>query len=229
MPARATNISDLLRRMPPPSPALRREQVLNALANLATLGLASWQHWSLGALIWPYWIQSVAIGAFNAHRMWRLQRFTTDGLTMNDAPVAETARGKGCIVAFFCMHYGMFHFVYLIFLSAMARPTSEEWRWIGCGGALFVLTQLLNHRAQLAQDARGAPNIGTLMSLPYLRIVPIHLTIIFGLPFRGNHAAIWLFGILKSIADHFGIRAEDAVRRNAQLASVAAPNTPSAP
>ena len=226
MPASAPNLADLLRRLPAPSPALRREQGLNALANLATLAMASWQHWSLGALIWPYWMQSVAIGVFNAHRMLHLQRFSTEGLKMNDQPVQADARGKGCTVAFFCMHYGFFHVIYLTFLSAMARPTTAEWRWIGYSGALFVLTQLLNHRAQLAEDARGTPNLGSLMFLPYLRILPIHLTIIFGLPFKDSRSALWLFGILKSIADHFGIRAEDAVRRSAQSAGVAMPGDP---
>ena len=53
----------------------------------------------------------------------------------------------------------------------------------------------------IRRDAAGRPNIGTLMSLPYARILPMHLTIVFGGLFFGGIGAFLLFGALKVVAD----------------------------
>jgi len=46
------------------------------------------------------------------------------------------------------------------------------------------------------------PNIGTMMFFPYLRIIPMHLTIIFGSDYaKGSSGALILFLVLKTIAD----------------------------
>jgi len=42
-------------------------------SNLLILGLALWQGWSLVSLLFPFWLQSVAIGVLQARRMWLLQ------------------------------------------------------------------------------------------------------------------------------------------------------------
>jgi hypothetical protein len=48
-------------------------------------------------------------------------------------------------------------------------------------------------------DLRNNPNIGTLMFLPYARIIPMHLTIVLALPLGGG--ALWFFVLLKTAAD----------------------------
>jgi len=218
MTATRATLRTWLQSLPPPSPGLRREQQLTLAANLMTLVVAAWQQWSLAALIWPYWIQSVAIGAFNAHRMQSLRQFSTEGLKSGNEPVPTTAQGKGCAVAFFCFHYGFFHLIYLMFLAS-ELPVGEELRWILVGSAGLVLAQAFAHMQQLRIDRSEVPNLGNLMFLPYLRILPVHLTILFGMPFAlfgpiGGTIALLLFGALKTFADHGGIRIEDAVRRS---------------
>ena len=52
----------------------------------------------------------------------------------------------------------------------------------------------------MASDALGKPNLGTLMFLPYLRILPMHLTIIFGM-IGGSTFSILFFMSLKTAAD----------------------------
>jgi hypothetical protein len=47
----------------------------------------------------------------------------------------------------------------------------------------------------------GTPNIGMLVSTPYLRIMPMHLTVVLGGLIYGGPGTLLLFGVLKTFAD----------------------------
>ena len=64
----------------------------------------------------------------------------------------------------------------------------------------FVLNHLYSYRYHRALDRQGTPNIGTMMFTPYVRIIPMHLTIVFGV-FALGATGILLFGVLKTLAD----------------------------
>ena len=71
------------------------------------------------------------------------------------------------------------------------------------GNARFPLpgamAQASNQRI-MAADQQGRPNIGGVMFLPYLRIVPMHLALIIGLS-AGYAGGMLLFATLKTLAD----------------------------
>lgn len=172
------------------------------ISNALTLAAALLLKWPLALVIWPYWIQSVIIGWYARNRMLALKKFSTEGFTSNDEPVPENEKGKRSTASFFVMHYGIFHFVYLIFLLDKAKPDSGwDCFWIVVCGFSYVFAQRKTCEQQIATDAQGKPNLGKLMCLPYLRILPMHLTIIFGA--MGNYSAfaIFLFMSLKTVAD----------------------------
>ncbi len=176
------------------------------LANLATISMALVFQWPTGLLLWPYWIQSVIIGWFSRRRILALQDFSTDGLKVNDQPVEPTLHTQRRTANFFALHYGLFHFAYAIFLWPGSKPLSTL-DWLGI--AVSALTFAANHRHSFQRnveaDAAGKPNIGTLMFLPYARIVPMHLAILLGGAIAGGaaHSPITtlLFGGLKTAAD----------------------------
>jgi ribosomal protein S27AE len=171
-------------------------------ANALALLIAWLTKMSLRELMLVYWIQSVIIGVMSVIRILSLQRFSTENFQMNDAPVPETTGSKVQVAVFFVMHYGIFHAVYLLFIVVGSRHAVGG---SAVGYLLCALVFAVNHGYSMLQnvrrDAQGRPNLGTLMFLPYGRIVPMHLTIVAGGAFTGSAHAFALFGFLKVVAD----------------------------
>jgi hypothetical protein len=165
------------------------------LGNLTLLASFAFGWITLGELLWTYWFQSVVIGAFNVLRIRALQRFTTDGMTMNDRPVPTTPEAKRQVANFFTIHYGFFHLIYAIFLFAEHPPAGWGWLWLVGVSVMFGASELSTFRRHRAADRGWEPNLGTLMFQPYLRIVPMHLTIV------GAASAGFVFLPLKTLAD----------------------------
>lgn len=194
-------------------------------SNLLTIAIAVVKGWGIAQLLWPFWIQSVIIGYYARRRMLALREFSTDGFTINDRAVDPTPATRRSTANFFALHYGFFHFVYLLFLvgmtvsadSAGLVPFTNEstgavtmvrvgqthaidFAIFAALGMGFWFSHRASHREHVAADLARRPNIGSLMFLPYARVIPMHLTIIGG-AMLGGSGAIWLFGILKLGAD----------------------------
>lgn len=172
--------------------------------NIVSIILALTQSWSLGEILWVYWGQSIVIGAINVYRILSLKEFTTEGMTQNGSPVPETQAAKTGVAFFFAFHYGFFHFVYFIFLLGL-HPLTD----MSADNLVFLLLIILgffsahgfSYRYNLDKDFKHKkPNLGTIMFYPYLRVIPMHLTIIFG-SIMASTGALVFFMILKTIAD----------------------------
>ncbi len=169
-------------------------------ANLLTLVLALVFSWQVHDLMAVYWVQSVIIGASYVTRMLKLESFSTDGFRINNRAVAPTVETKRQTAGFFAIHFGIFHVAYLVFILAETGPgILLELGFIACAIA-FGFNHLYSYRYHRELDRRGTPNIGKLMFTPYLRIIPMHLTIIFGATMAGS-LSLLLFGLLKTAAD----------------------------
>ncbi len=173
------------------------------VGNLVAVVLAVLQDWSMGELMWVYWGQSVVIGATNVARMLSLKEFSTKGMTMNDAPVPETHAAKIQVAMFFTVHYGFFHFVYAVFLwqeMALNTLASEDRVFLVFCVTAFLMSHAYSLRHNRVSDFRDKkPNLGTLMFYPYLRVIPMHLAILFGSVL--GEGRLFLFMGLKLFAD----------------------------
>ena len=227
--------------MPPPQPTRDRALPGILLTNLATLVVALWQDWSVLQLMWPFWIQSLVIGWYARQRMLRLTRFSTEGLRINNREVEATPETRQRVAGFFVLHYGLFHLVYLFFLLALTL-TSDAQGFIEVTnestGAVsmvhigrvhpldflifaalavgFVRSHGASHREHVEADLANNPKLGTLMMLPYARIIPMHLTIILAIPLGGG--AMWFFVLLKTAADLIMHRVEHRLLQRAPAA-----------
>jgi hypothetical protein len=191
--------------------------------NAVTLALAVWLEWSVLQLMWPFWMQSLIIGWYARRRILKLDGFCTDGLRINGRAVEPTPQTQRQIANFFALHFGFFHVVYLGFLvafSTTADPAgliavadssgTESPVHVGhVSGIDFIAYAVLalcfwqshraSHREHVRADLGNRPKLGTLMLLPYARILPMHLTMIIAIPLGGG--AVWLFVLLKIAAD----------------------------
>lgn len=184
------------------------------LSNAFAIVLAVILDWDLRPMMAIYWGQSVIIGIFHFFRMMKLRNFCTSGFTSNGKPVPETPAGKRSTAWFFAMHYGFFHFVYFVFvigilLGKAGAEDAGQWSagainfaWMGAATIGFLLGHLRSFRQNVENDLAGKPNLGIMMFLPYARIVPMHLTIIFGMGLGSNRMAVLLFSLLKTGADY---------------------------
>jgi hypothetical protein len=176
-------------------------------ANLATLVAALIQGWGMIQLLWPFWGQSVIIGLYSLLR------------------IRKAAGWDLRYPLFFLAHYGGFHFGYLVFLVALTGSADAQGMVpvnnTGTGETMqlyagtytpldgiiylglvvgFWLTHRASHRRYLELDLASRPSAQKLMSVPYLRILPMHLTLILGVLLGGPGTVIF-FMVLKTAAD----------------------------
>lgn len=203
------------------------------LTNGGVLLMALVLDWSALQLMWPFWMQSLIIGWYARRRMLKLTDFCTDGMQINGRSVPPTPRSLRKVANFFALHYGGFHAGYLVFLIAMSATadaagyvmvTNESTGvqspvYIGHVDVLdFVVyvvlaagfwhTHRASHLAHVAADLGRRPKLGTLMMVPYARVLPMHLTIILAFALGGG--MVWLFVVLKTAADVAMHKAEHA-------------------
>ena len=180
------------------------------ISNLIAIIWALIEGWSLGIIMWVYWSQSVAIGILWFFKMLTLKEFSTEGVEVNDRPVKPTTGTKIEMAFFFLVHYGFFHFIYASFLRELFEIV-RIWP-IPLMAGIFVTYQCYSFFHNKKWKGERRPNIGKIMLFPYIRIIPMHFTIILGgalgtflaKNFEGafaGKATLALFMLLKTVAD----------------------------
>lgn len=186
--------------------SVHRSTFILLAANAVTIVMAMVFNWDLSELIWIYWFQSIIIGFYQGRRMMALKKFSTQDIKMNDKPVPETPAGKRSTVVFFACHYGFFHVFYLVFLLLTARFELSRIGWIcfGVSIAFFAINHHYSFVANRERDSKRTPKLGAMMFFPYLRVFPMHLTIILGVHFTEagvSYLTLLLFLLLKTASD----------------------------
>ena len=151
-------------------------------------------------IVWIFWIQSVIIGIFNFFDMLTLHN-ATENFTLSNK-VSSTGESKGCLSFFFLVHYGGFHLGYLIFLSISFKFSAIDFSVLKIA-FLSLLASTLIQFVQNKTVYRKVPrSITKMFFIPYLRIVPMHLTIL--LPKFLDWQPGMTFLILKAVFDLIG-------------------------
>ena len=180
------------------------------LANTFTIYLAYAEQWNIFDIVIVYWAQSVIIGIFNVVRMLSLKNFSIENITINGAPPKSPRVAQLYFAGFFAVHYGFFHLVYLIFIvsgvfgKSSAGTMTAMLATLGVPIALFLGNHLFSYLQNHEADEAKRANLVSLMFFPYARIIPMHLTIIFGgiLGAAGaSSLTLLLFLSLKMLAD----------------------------
>lgn len=173
-------------------------------SNLLTLFFAVYDGWDFATLVWVFWTQSVIIGIFNVFKILDLKNFVTTGFTSNGAQLPATTNTKRGTAIFFALHYGFFHFVYLIFLLVMlAGSDSVDWRNIFLGVLIFLVNHAVSFLVNRESDSARKQNLGNVMFSPYSRIIPMHLTLVFGFLSSPGAIGMVIFLVIKTVVDLF--------------------------
>jgi hypothetical protein len=160
-------------------------------ANIVTIVLAILGNWDLATVMFIYWAQSIIIGFFTVVS---LLGADTGALGADlQKPIDE--RGgtekitprfvwfyKCMLAGFFTLHYGLFHWGYYAFIVESGLFGTVNFAdpnlWLSC--ALFFANHLYSHITYRHEGPKGAMYINEHFFTPYRRIIPMHLTIIFG-------------------------------------------------
>lgn len=178
-----------------------------AICNLAIIVMAIIQSWSLATAFWVYWIQSVCIGIFSFLKIISLKEFSTkdfEFFATEDPQPTEATKINSSLVFF--VVYGTSHFLYAYYLSAFTG-TKLTMNVIIAGG-VFFLNHLFSFCHDKQKQERRRPNIGRLLSFPFIRIVPMHAILYLAVILKSrfnlsadNTAVLVVFLLLKTIAD----------------------------
>jgi hypothetical protein len=185
-----------------------RASLIGIVAGNFTLIVAYFFGWAtIGELIFAYWMHSVVIGVFHFWRMRSLRQFSSEGLKSNGKPVPETTQGRNSTAWFFVFHYGIFHFVYFAFLSQVATTSFGVWMSVGLFSLVFA--EWSSARDHIRTDRDWKPNIGTLLFQPYIRIVPMHIALIFS-----AIGGAFLLLVFKVVADVGMLMVDDHMKKS---------------
>ena len=192
-----------------------RSASLLILSNLIVIVLAVVQRWQVIELLWVYWLQNIIIGFFNWKRMMNLKEFSTANLKSNGLQALPTGKTKRSMARFFLVHYGFFHAAYLFFLIQVIDGISSQvlLQWT-IGLTIFFLNHYFSYRYNRELDEASLPNIGNIMFLPYLRVIPMHLVL--GFATSIGVRSLWsllFFLLLKTTADVLMHVIEHAINR----------------
>ncbi len=190
------------------------------LSNLIAIAMSVVLDWQIQALLAVFWCQNVVIGFFWHRRITQLRNFSTKGFRINGRSVEPTAETRRSTARFFALHFGLFHLVYFVFLISFGAFSATGWVWLPLIAASFVFSHRQSYHKNIAADASGKPNIGTMFFLPYARVFPMHLMVLLGGLLVGdstNKMILIGFGMLKILADlmmhfveHYALRRKRA-------------------
>lgn len=155
-------------------------------SNISVIFFAIVDKLSANQVLWIYWIQSVIIGIFNFLRIITLKEFSTKGFKSGKGiELKPTSSVKISTGLFFLFHYGFFHFIYAMFLggfSSLEKVDSSVpiTSYLLYTSLFFFVNYFIEFIRSYKNEQTEPPNLGTIMFAPYIRIIPMHLTIIAG-------------------------------------------------
>lgn len=175
--------------------------------NLVTVIWAVAQKWPLANMIWVYWIQSMGIGFWAIINILALKEFTTKYFILGERVFPPNLFTKIFAILFFGFIYGIFHGIYAGVLAGITEAGYEI--PIVFAGGVFFFNQLYSFVYKKERYYKGKkPQIGDPMAFAFMRIIPIHITImgagilssVSKLEFTGRFS-IALFLLLKTLVD----------------------------
>ncbi|NWF50315.1 MAG: hypothetical protein HXY49_07220 [Ignavibacteriaceae bacterium] len=154
-------------------------------SNAAIIVFALIENWSAQEVLAIYWLQSVIIGIFNVLRILSLKEFSTKSLKTAHKNPRSPRAFKVSTAIFFLVHYGFFHFVYAMFIGSFyvideSEKSNIDSKYLLISTAVFFINYLIEFIKEKNTKSETLPDLGKIMFAPYLRIIPMHITVTLG-------------------------------------------------
>lgn len=179
-----------------------------AAANIYVAFPAAGNEWPLAELMWVYWAQSVIIGLVHVLNILAVGDYEVGDFKIFGQPVGKTVGARVNLGFMFLLHYGFMHFAYLFILASHFRVKPTEFDGFLSSSALFAAAHLFSFIRQRRALASARPTLTMLFFFPYIRVIPMHFTILLGFGaagiFFGREVALpatILFILLKTAVD----------------------------
>jgi hypothetical protein len=160
-------------------------------ANIITIILAILENWDLATVMFIYWAQSIIIGLFTVMTLLMLtvppqppggEQSGQQPGKPNTIYIQNPWVAKGILIGIFAVPYGVFHWAYFSFIVDAGIfgivHFSDPLIWVSCG--MFFANHLYSYIAYKPGLTQGVVNFIGGLFLPFRRIIPMHMTIIFG-------------------------------------------------
>lgn len=162
-------------------------------SNLLVITLAVFEGWDFTTVMFIYWVQSLIIGLFTMVRL----LFADTALIAEELAAAQAQAQEGDVrdtgrlriwgmkigvSVFFVVHYGLFNlFYFVLFIGSESFGTLDTvqpaiWAPI----VIFFLNHLFSMLYYWKGEKKGGQFIANSILLPYIRIIPMYLTLMIG-------------------------------------------------
>jgi len=166
-------------------------------------------------LIWLYWSQNVLYGFSNFVDILTSKKVdVADGASVFNTSNKNTTSNDGAtrkkpiksdnqiasdMAWGFLFLFGFFHFVMGIFLLTMTKMSAFDWAFYEKYLLIFFIFQVISFIQHKIQNRNIPANVTRMATLPYLRVVPVHLCILIPAFLRLSNLIVFL--VLKVIID----------------------------
>ena len=177
-------------------------------ANIFAVGVGFATGLGFRDMLLVYWVQSMIIGACAVIRILWLP---------SHASAAETRP----VALKFALAYGAVHagyLAYIVYAGHLSFPPLQDSLLIhGLCAAVFAVNHGYSLYRNMRTDREGRPEPGDLAMLPFMRVVPMHVSVLVGFSMANSIAATLFFQFFKTCFDVIAHGIEHSAMRNVRL------------
>lgn len=176
-------------------------------ANLVSIVFAVYYHWGLGEVILLFWAQNIIIGVFTVYKLWIARNIIFSGAdaSANQLVISRSDEFKKIFGGKITQHWSAilfgfqffaFNAVYLIFFRDF-MDMGETFKIILIPLGVFFVNHMVSFWANFKKDSLLPIKYKQFTSAVFIRVLPIHLFLIFGSAFiMITYAILGVIGLL---------------------------------
>lgn len=166
-------------------------------------------------LIWLYYSQNILLGFFNFLDMATVRNIDVTDIKVNLNTTKDDRSLSRSYTGGFLLMFGFFHFVYFIFLITMKKSGPFDWDFYKNFLLVFFVFQLISFVQHKIFYKNHIAKISRMATMPFLRIIPMHLCIL--IPAFLNISNLTIFLVLKVITDIISYISTTSYYKNNEL------------